>query len=81
MNFPSCNALKCRILRRFATHAVLCEMHRILLILSFRRKMRQISASKRSQNVVEIAKLTTAVLGRVFLLILPHPSISRYRER
>jgi len=81
MNFPSVGALKCRILRCFATHAVICKMHRILLILSFQRKMRQISASKRSQNVVEIAKTDYCGFWRVSSFILSHPSISRHRER
>lgn len=80
MNFPSCNASKCRILRCFATHTAICKMHRILSKLSFRRKMRQISASKRSQNVVEIAKQTTAVLGGYFLSfyhIRQYPAIEK----
>lgn len=77
MNFPSCNASKCRILRHFATHAVLCEMHRILLILSFQRKMRQISASKRSQNVVEIAKTDYCGFGQVLPVILLQASMLR----
>ena len=80
MIFPSCNALSCRILRCFATYAAICEMHRILSKLSFRRKMRQISGSKRSQNVVEIAKTDYCGFGPRFLFILPHPSISRYRK-
>ena len=81
MNFPSCNASKCRILRCFATHAAICEMYRILSKLSFQRKMRQISASKRSQNVVEITKTDYCGFGQVSSFILPHPSISRHRER
>ena len=44
-------------------------------------KMRQISASKRSQNVVEIAKTDYCGFGQVFSFILSHPSISRHRER
>ena len=80
-NFPSCNASKCRILRCFATHAAICEMHRILSKSSLQRKMRQISASKRSQNVVEIAKTDYCGFGRVLSFILSHPSISRHRER
>ena len=75
MNFPSCNALKCRILRRFTTHAQICTMHRILSILSFLRQIRQISASKRSQNVIGIAKTDYYDFGRVLSVILPHPSI------
>ncbi len=65
MNFPSCNASKCRILRCFATHAAIYLMHRILSNFSFQRKMRQISASKRNQNVVEIAKTDYCCFGRV----------------
>ena len=42
--------------------------------------MRQISASKRSQNVVEIAKTDYCGFGQVLPVILPHPSISRYRK-
>ena len=80
MIFPSCNTLKCRILRCFATHAAICKMHRILSNISFQRKMRQISASKRSQNVVEIAKTDYCGFGQVLPVILPHPSISRYRK-
>ena len=56
MIFPSCNALKCRILRHFATHPLKSVMYRILSKSGLEGKMRQISASKRSQNVVEIAK-------------------------
>ena len=44
-------------------------------------KMRQISASKRSQNVVKIAKTDYCGFGQVFSFILSHPSISRHRER
>ena len=79
-NFPFCNAAKRRILRCFAIHAAICEMHRILSKLSFRRKMRQISASKRSQNVVEIAIIDYCGFEQVLPVILPHPSISRYSK-
>ena len=80
MNFPSVGALKCHILRCFATHAVICEMHRILSNFSFQRKMRQISASKRSQNVVEIAKTDYCVFGGYYLLfyhIRQYPAIEK----
>ena len=81
MNFPSCNALKCRILRCFAIHALKSVMYRILSKSGLEGKMRQISASKRSQNVVEIAKTDYCGFGRLFLFILPHPSISCHREK
>ena len=42
--------------------------------------MRQISASKRSQNVVKITKTDYCGFGQVLSVILPHPSISRYRK-
>lgn len=50
MNFPSCNASKCRILRHFAIHALKSVMYRILSKSGLEGKMRQISASKRSRN-------------------------------
>ena len=50
MIFPSCNALKCRILRHFAIHALKSVMYRILSKSGLEGKMRQISASKRSRN-------------------------------
>ena len=50
MIFPSCNALKCRILRHFAIHALKSVMYRILPKSGLEGKMRQISASKRSRN-------------------------------
>ena len=42
--------------------------------------MRQISASKRSQNVVKIEKTDYCSFGQLFLIILPYPSISCYRK-
>ena len=80
MIFPSCNALKCRILRHFAIHALKPVMYRILSKSGLEGKMRQISASKRSQNVVEIAKTDYCGFGQVLPVILPYPSISRYRK-
>ena len=77
MNFPSCNASNRRILRHFATCALKSAMYRILSKSSLQRKMRQISASKRSQNVVEIVKTDYCGFGRVSTFILSHPSISR----
>ena len=65
MNFPSCNASKCRILRCFATHPPKSVMYRILSKSGLEGKMRQISASKRSQNVVEIAKTDYCGFRRV----------------
>ena len=50
MIFPSCNALKCRILRHFAIHSLKSVMYRILSKSGLEGKMRQISASKRSRN-------------------------------
>ena len=70
MNFPSCNALKCRNLRCFAAHPLKSVMYRILPKSGLEGKMRQISASKRSQNVVEIAKTDYCGFGRLFLIIL-----------
>ena len=43
-------------------------------------KMRQISASNRSQNVVKIAIIDYCNFGRLFLIILPYPSISCHRK-
>ena len=43
--------------------------------------MRQISASKRSQNVVEIAKTDYCGFGQMFLVIVPHPSIYLYSQK
>ena len=43
--------------------------------------MRQISASKRSQNVVEIAKTDYCGFGQVFSFILSHPSTYHHREK
>ena len=80
MNFPSCNALKCRNLRCFAAHPLKSVMYRILPKSGLEGKMRQISASKRSQNVVEIAKTDYCGFGQVLPVILPYPSISRYRK-
>ncbi len=45
LNFPFCNALKCRNLRCFAPYAAICEMHIILSKSRLQRKMRQISAA------------------------------------
>ena len=81
MNFPSCNALKCRNLRCFAAHPLKSVMYRILPKSGLEGKMRQISASKRSQNVVEIAKTDYCGFGQVLPVILPHPSISCHREK
>ena len=80
MIFPSFNALKCRILRHFAIHALKSVMYRILSKSGLEGEMRQISASKRSQNVVEIAKTDYCGFGQVLPVILPYPSISRYRK-
>lgn len=81
MIFPSCNALKCRILRHFAIHALKSVMYRILSKSGLEGKMRQISASKRSQNVVEIAKTDYCGFGQVLFFILPHPSTYHHREK
>lgn len=81
MIFPSCNALKCRILRHFAIHALKSVMYRILSKSGLEGKMRQISASKRSQNVVEIAKTDYCGFGQVFSFILSHPSTYHHREK
>ena len=80
MIFPSCNALKCRILRHFATHPLKSVMYRILSKSGLEGKMRQISASNRSQNAGEIAKTDYCGFGPRFLYILSHPSISRCRK-
>ena len=72
MIFPSCNALKWRILRHFSIHALKSVMYRILPKSGLEGKMRQISASKRSQNVVEIAKTDYCGFGQVLPVILPH---------
>ena len=55
-------------------------MYRILSKSGLEGKMRQISASNRSQNVVEIAIIDYCVFGQVLPVILSHPSISRYRK-